>query len=114
MPVTTFADSDLVYVDPHNKKVIGPVEWLPSGKAKAILIPDEDEKAEASSDKKEEVVKDGKKPPRRRSNKKRYYPWCSYKTAKHVYHVEGKQKSVDINRPLDEIMKKAVAEPYWN
>ena len=110
--MTTPTDNDFVYVDPNRRVVVGPVEWLPSGKAKAIPIPAPEEKVE---EKQEEGKKDGKREERRRKpHKKQYYPWCSYRTAKRVYRVEGKEKEAERNRPLPEVMQKAVAQPYWD
>jgi len=112
--VATFSDSDLVYIDPNNRTVIGPVEWLPSGKAKAMPIPErkgDSDAAEGTKEKEQEKEKGHRK---RRSNRKQYYPWCSYRTARRVYRVEGKEKEPERSRPLEEAMQKAVAQPYWD
>jgi hypothetical protein len=55
-------------------------------------------------------------PERRRFGKpkKRFYPWCTYRTARRVYSVEGKQKSVDRHQPLETAIGRALNEPYWN
>ena len=106
--MTTFSDSDLVYVDPNTRAVIGPVEWLPSGKAKAMPIPEKKEEIATAEETKEKGQR------KRRVRRKQYYPWCSYRTAKRVYRVEGKEKEHDVNRPLEEAMAKAIAQPYWD
>lgn len=94
-----YADEDFVYVDPHNRKVIGLVCWN-GGTVKPMEMPEEAE------------GKPSKGHPRRR--KKQYYPWCSYRTARRVYHVAGKEKNADRAMPLDTAMEKAQQEPYWD
>ena len=104
-----FTDEALVYVDPKNKAVIGPVIWLPNGKVKAMEMKIEEVKQEETEDSKD------KKPARKpRKPKKRYYPWCSYRTAKKLYHVEGKYKEEEKNQPLDAVLKRALKEPFWD
>ena len=116
--VTTSSDNDFVYVDPNRRVIIGPVEWLPSGRAKAIPIPTPEENVEEVKPSSAETTgakKDAKREERRRKpRKKQYYPWCSYRTAKRVYRVEGKEKEAERSRPLEEAMQKAVVEPYWD
>jgi len=101
-----FADSDCVYVDPSARKVVGPVVWTAVGKAKPLVMPDKEEAPAPASDK-------DKKPVYRRK-RKRMYPWCTYRTAKRVYRVEGKQKEEEKSLTLDEAMEKAQKETYWN
>lgn len=105
---TTYTEEDFVYVDPKNKKIMGKVEWQNNGKAKPmeIVFTEEPETEEQPGDKKFRR--------RPRKKKKQYYPWCSYKTAKKVYHVEGKFKGDDEYEKFDTVFEKALVEPYWD
>lgn len=97
-----FANSDYVYVDPNSRKVVGRVTWSQSGRAKPLLMPDDEEQPQKA------------KMSVHRRKRKRMYPWCTYRTAKRVYHVEGKQKGEEQPMALDEAMKKAQKEAYWD
>ncbi len=92
-----YRDTDLVYVDPDSKTVIGPLEWSKTGnpKAKPFVQPPAD--------------KDGKE---RRSGRKNY-PWGTYKSMKGAFKLEGKKKH-EANKTLDEILEKALKEPFWD
>ena len=120
-----YEDEALVYVDPKNKAVVGPVVWLPNGKVKAMEMKMEEEAFEETEESKTSASanlpagkagatadKKGKRKPRK--PKKRYYPWCSYRTAKKMYHVEGKYKEEEKNQPLDTALKRALKEPFWD
>ena len=100
-----YTDSDLVYVDPDLKAVVGLVEWSRNGNPKPMAV-----QAEPVSD--EAAVK-GKKPERRRSFRK-YYPWGTYKSMKKVYSLEGKQRKTQPDKTLDQVIEKALKEPYWD
>ncbi len=103
--ITPPADDQLVYVDPEKRAVVGLVEWRPDGinvlKEKPVI-----EKASAPEEDKSDK--------RVRKPRKYYYPWCSYRTAKRVYFVEGKFKQEDHYLPFEEVLKLALSEPYWN
>ncbi len=119
-----YTDETMVYVDPDARKVVDLVEWLPNGKVKQLEMPAKESSfAEASEDKEKKEDEKGNpkkkvgikgRRPRKIRNKKRYYPWCSYRTAKRVYRVEGKEKAAENYQPLDEVMKKALKEPFWD
>ena len=98
-----YNDDDLVYVDPKLKLVIGPIEYDKKG---AVL------KKEMVIEHKDDAEDDGAKK-RRRKPKKRYYPWCSYKTAKKVYRIEGKQSDHEEYKSFDDVLKLALKEPFW-
>ncbi|MEK7218799.1 MAG: hypothetical protein AAB728_05035 [Patescibacteria group bacterium] len=97
-PQAPFKDDDLVYVDPENRTVIGPVEWSRAGnpKPKPKLMP--------------EAEGERTRGPRR----KHYYPWGTYKSMKRVYQLEGKPKKVEGNMPLDDAMQRAAKEAFWD
>ena len=101
--IPVFSDDDLVYVDPQKKMVIGPIEFTKKGtvEKKEMLV--EVESTDASE-----------KPKRRRSPKKRYYPWCSYKTAKKIYRVEGKYIEPDNHKPFEEVLSLALDHAFWD
>jgi hypothetical protein len=95
----SYKDEDLVYVDPEAKLVIGPVEWSRAGNPKAMPVPQDDQPAKEKG--------------RRRTSKK-FYPWGTYRSMKHVYHLEGKPKKQEQNMPLDTAIEKALKEAYWD
>lgn len=94
-----------MYVDPDKKMVVGKVEWSRNGNVQAMerpVLPEPPEEAGTT--------------PRRRPHtlRKLYYPWCTYRTAKRVFFVDGKFKDTERHRPLEEAIEKALHEPYWN
>ena len=93
--MTTYTDDMFVYVDPNARKVIGVVEWEKEGKPKRLAMPEKVEDPDANADEegasKAPKGKKGKRPVKKRT---RYYPRCSYRNAKRVYRVEGKEKDV--------------------
>lgn len=90
----------MVYVNPEKRAVIGPVEWLPSGKVKEM----------------EKVIeeKEGDEGKRKGKKRKIFYPWCSYRTAKRVYNVEGKIREEENHQKFDDVLKRALEEPFWD
>lgn len=104
----TYSDDDMVYVDPKKKLVIGKVEWTKDGVVKKKEMP-----ADSAPEDFGDEDDDGKKK-RKRKPKKRYYPACSYRTAKRSFHVEGKYKEGEEYGKFDDILKKALADPYWD
>jgi hypothetical protein len=99
-----YSDEDFVYVDPKTRQVVGLVEWTTNG----TPIPLEMKLPEP------EVDEEGEKRRKFRKPRKRYYPWGQYRTMKKLYKIEGKQKDAESYIDLDEAMKKAVQEPYWD
>lgn len=101
----TYADDDLVYVDPDQRVVVGKVEWQINGKPKSLPMKKEEqvEEAEEKSDK-----------PKRRIMRQRYYPWGTYRSMKRIYKLEGKQPKVESEKTLDEVIDKALQEPFWD
>lgn len=126
----TYQDDDLVYVDPDLRVVVGKVEFDEKGNAKKLERPsrdvetDDDEsdaKIEAKDDKPAEAAKPepkgrgrgrDRRPPRK--PRKRYYPWGTYKTMKKIYKIEGKVFEPERTTTLDDVMEKALQEPYWD
>ncbi len=106
----TYKDDDLVYVDPETKTVVGLVEWLPNGKSKAM--PMKDAKPEAADDEDDGKAAGGKG--RARPRRIRYYPWGTYRSMKRVYKLEGKPPRVESQNTLDDVIEKALKEPFWD
>ena len=98
-PAAIYTDEDLVYVDPETRTVIGKVEWDKNDNPKALLMP-------------ERAPTPGKE--RRRGGGKRFYPWGTYRSMKNMFRLEGKRKKEEPTGTLDEIMVKALREPYWD
>ncbi|PIR48820.1 hypothetical protein COU80_03975 [Candidatus Peregrinibacteria bacterium CG10_big_fil_rev_8_21_14_0_10_55_24] len=97
--MTNFTDDDLVYVDPKLRQVLGKVDWMKSGNPKPLPV---EEPATAPEN--------GK----RRRAKKQYYPWGTYRSMKHAFRVEGKEKEIEAYQPLEEAISKALTEPFWD
>ncbi|HVW67117.1 MAG TPA: hypothetical protein VHA78_05335 [Candidatus Peribacteraceae bacterium] len=106
-PAGLYKDDDLVYVDPLKRIVVGRVEFLQSGKPKALPMKTEEDVEDDAGD--EKPVK-GKKRPRRQ----RYYPWGTYRSMKRIYKLEGKIPKVESQKTLDEVIEKALQEPFWD
>lgn len=132
-PITgTYADDDLVYVDPDQKTVVGKVEFkenglpipkeMPPKFAEAGAAPaaaDDDDEAKAApapAGKPSPGAKGGRGGDRRppRKPRKRYYPWGTYRTMKKIYKIEGKVPEAERTLTLDDVMEKALQEPYWD
>jgi hypothetical protein len=95
---TEYKDSDFVYVDIPNKKIIGLVEWDKNGNAVKKEYIDE-RKAEEK--------------PKFVRKTKRYYSWCSALTARRVYSVDGKFTEENNYGTFEDVFTKAVHETYW-
>ena len=108
-PTATYQDTDLVYVDTENRIVVGIVAFDANGNPLPLQMPSRVVKEE---DEKKENAKPGRRPERR--ERTYYYPWGTYKSMKHVYRLEGKQKKVDPGHTLDDVIEKALREPYWD
>lgn len=96
-----FSDDDLVYVDPDARTVVGRVEFDLKGNPKKRPIP------ERELDEKE-------KGGRRRKSGPSYYPWGTYRSMKSMYRLEGKQRKEVPTATLDQVMEKALSEPFWD
>lgn len=96
----TYNDSDLVYVDTENRVVVGLVTFDQNGNPMPLQMPSR-------------AVEEDEKKGRRRE-RTYYYPWGTYKSMKHVYRLEGKQKKTDPGHTLDDVIEKALKEPYWD
>lgn len=109
-PVETpvYQDEDLVYVDPHLRIVVGRVEFLPNGKSKPLAMKNETEEVEITD---EDPKAKGKG---MRPRRQRYYPWGTYRSMKHIYKIEGKQMKEENLKTLDEVIEKALKEPFWD
>jgi len=121
--VVTYKDDDLVYVDPDTRTVVGFVEWSNNGRPKPLLmkkdepviIPELKEAVEPAKPVAATPTEKGKParrpaPPRRL----RYYPWGTYRSMKRVYKIEGKQIKEESNKTLDEVIEKALTQPFWD
>jgi hypothetical protein len=118
-----YKDDDLVYVDPDLRKVVGLVEFSKAGNPKSLVMKEVEEDEE---DGKEELVatatpakgKDDKgrkdRAPRRRVRRQRFYPWGTYRSMKRIYKLEGKVHREETQKTLDEVMEKALQEPFWD
>jgi|GEM_PF-374693 len=127
-----YNDDDLVYVDPDAKAVVGKVEFkenglpIPKEMPSKFAEPADDEpepaaESPAEGTAKPEVAAPAKpglkgkvdrRPPRK--PRKRYYPWGTYKTMKKIYKLEGKVFDAERTLTLDDVMEKALQEPYWD
>lgn len=133
----TYNDDDLVYVDPDAKAVVGKVEFKENGlpipkempskfaerSASPVAPVEEDEATDAKpaaaaapTGKPATGGRGGKGVDRRppRKPRKRYYPWGTYKTMKKIYKIEGKIPEAERTLTLDDVMEKALQEPYWD
>jgi hypothetical protein len=114
-----YKDDDLVYVDPDSRTVVGLVEWSKSGNPKSLLMKeileeeeDEPKPADAKTTAKPKDAKDAGK--RRRVRRQRFYPWGTYRSMKRIYKIEGKITREENQKTLDEVMEKALKEPFWD
>ncbi len=133
MTDVVYGDDDLVYVDPDARTVVGRVTFDEKGNAKKLerpsmfAEPDDDEPDLApSADSANASVKPSpaapakpgpkgkadRRPPRK--PRKRYYPWGTYRTMKKIYKIEGKVFEAERTLTLDDVMEKALQEPYWD
>jgi hypothetical protein len=112
-----YRDEDLVYVDPDQRKVVGFVEFNKAGNPKPLLMKvteeedEEEPKEEAKPVVKGKDVRGGKRP---RVRRQRFYPWGTYRSMKRIYKIEGKIPREENQKTLDEVMEKALKEPFWD
>ncbi|MFH1444190.1 MAG: hypothetical protein ABIG34_02260 [Candidatus Peregrinibacteria bacterium] len=96
-----FVDNDFLYFDSETRAVIGPVQWSKLGNVKPL------EKPAAAPE-------EGNDRRRRGRRRKEYYLWGSYRSLKHLYNLEGKRVREEHTQTLDEVMARALHEPYWD
>lgn len=97
----TYRDDELVYVDPDTRTVVGRVEWSRAGNPKSMPFVHADKEPKEKGE-------------RKRGGGRKYYPWGTYRSMKGVFKIEGKQKKADSNKTLDEILPKALEQPFWD
>ncbi len=123
----TYNDEDLVYVDPDAKAVVGRVEFNDKGLAKPLAMPPkfaepEDPVVAAGAAEPEAKPDAAAKPALKgkidrrpaRKPRTRYYPWGTYRTMKKIYKIEGKIPEPERTLTLNDVMEKALQEPYWD
>jgi hypothetical protein len=108
-----YKDDDLVYVDPGSRTVVGIVEWNVNGRPKPLQMKEEaptdvpsEEGTPQPTDKRKLMIK--------RPRRIRYYPWGTYRSMKNVYKIEGKQPRQESTHTLDQVIEKALQEPFWD
>ena len=111
-PVPAYKDDDLVYVDPNTRTVVGPVEFAPNGKAKALAMKSAED--EPTDEEPATPAKDAKVKRPVRVRRTRYYPWGTYRSMKKVYKIEGKQPKQESTKTLNEVIELALKEPFWD
>lgn len=111
-----YKDEDLVYVDPESRTVVGRVEFDEKERPKPLAMK-KPETAEADDEEEQpqpQAKGKGREKGRVRKPRVRYYPWGTYRSMKKIYKIEGKQHNEPPTATLDEIMEKALKEPYWD
>ncbi|MDD4627925.1 MAG: hypothetical protein PHE68_00835 [Candidatus Peribacteraceae bacterium] len=98
--MSSYADTDFVYIDTDSRTVIGPVKW---NKAGDVIPLERPPRPEREGD-------DKRRAPRR----KEYYIWGSYRSLKKLYNLEGKAKDPERVQTLDVAMGRALKEAYWD
>ena len=91
-----YGDDDLVYVDPDARTVVGKVEWNKVGNPKSLPLPPQT----------------GESDGRRRF--RNFYPWGTYRSMKRIYHLEGKRGKDQPTALLDDVLAKALEQPFWD
>jgi len=104
--MTDFTDEALVYVDPKNRKVIGPVVWLPNGKVKAMEMKIEEEPSFAPASAKPARSADGATAGKKKDSPKKE------KVEKKAPAKEAKTESkAETKKPIQKSQGKKKAEP---
>jgi hypothetical protein len=101
--------------------VVGLVEFSKAGNPKSLLMKEEEVEEEEGAEKPAAAAaapakgRGGKdRGPRRRVRRQRFYPWGTYRSMKRIYKIEGKVIREEHQRTLDEVMEKALKEPFWD
>ncbi len=115
---TIYQDEDLVYVDPQAKTVVGLVQFDANGKPKKKTQPSaaadtSDADGEQENPAQAEAKK-GKGRNRLRTPRTRYCPWGTYRSMKRIFKLEGKPQRAESNKTLDEVLERALREPFWD
>jgi hypothetical protein len=109
-----YRDDEIVYVDPDTRLVVGRLEWSRSGNPKSMPYKAPEPEPEAPKEKPKEGAVKGK-PERRRGSGRKNYPYGTYKSMKNAFRLEGKQKKGDpTGVTLDDVIEKALAQPFWD
>ena len=106
----SYKDDDLVYVDPKKRVVVAIVEFSKAGNPKPLAMQEE----VVEDDEEVKDPKDTKGKLRPRIRRTRYYPWGTYRSMKKVYKLEGKVPREENQKTLDDVIEKALKEPFWD
>lgn len=93
-----FTDQDLVYVDPDARAVVSKVEFNKDGDPKSLPV----------------VKKEGTEAADERKRWRKYYPFGTYRAMKKIYHLEGKVGKQQPTKTLDQVIERALQEPFWD
>lgn len=96
----TYKDTDLVYVDPDTRTVVGRVEW--NKKEQPVS------KAYPKTTKGKGNKEDGERPSWRK-----HYPWGTYRSMRRLYKLQGKMRDPEPQKTLEEVMPRALNEAFW-
>jgi len=107
-----YKDDDLVYVDPDTRTVVGIVQWgvgeKPKSLARSVPVADVEEEGDPAK------KADPKKGHRPGPTRLRFYPWGTYRSMKRIYKLEGKQPRVESTYTLNDVIEKALSQPFWD
>ena len=109
-----YADQDLVYVDPETKTVVGKVEWTRNGNPRSLPYRKAADEAEPAEKPERGKDKDKPRKERRGPRGRKHYPFGTYRSMKGAFKLEGKQKKTEAGKTLDEVIEKALTEPFWD
>lgn len=111
-----YKDDDLVYVDPDARVVVGLVTFMPNGMPKKMQRPSTGSATEKvlGEDETPEKKPVAGKPVRRAPMRIRYYPWGTYRSMRKIYKLEGKQPREESPYTLDDVIEKALSQPFWD
>ena len=113
-PPSQYKDEDLVYVDVQNRVVVGLVQWDKNGNPRPLAMPSRSDDNDSEEEKPKAKTAGGKLRRASFSPRIRYYPWGTYRSMKIIYQLEGKRRKEEPSGTLDEVMEKALKEPYWD
>lgn len=115
-----YKDDDLVYVDPDTRTVVGLVEFTVTGKPKSLARPmtvftkDKEIQPPAEEDAAAKKPVAGKPVRRSAPMRIRYYPWGTYRSMRRIYKLEGKQPREESPYTLNDVIEKALNQPFWD
>lgn len=110
----TYKDDDLVYVDPDTKMVVGLVQWHANGNPKSLQRSVPVTERDVVEEEPSTVKPDAKRPVRRPVTRLRYYPWGTYRSMKRIYKLEGKLPREESPYTLNDVIEKALSQPFWD